>query len=70
MIFASSDDGTTWASEPVPPDTTFLNAISCTSVTDCVVAGGGIEARGGSDRGILTTSDGGQTWVSGRSRLQ
>ena len=25
--------------------------------------GGGIEARGGSDRDILTTSDGGQTWL-------
>jgi hypothetical protein len=48
----------------VPAETTFLNAISCTSATDCVVVGGGIEARGGSDRDILTTSDGGQTWLS------
>jgi photosystem II stability/assembly factor-like uncharacterized protein len=64
MIFASSDDGNTWASEPVPQDTTFLNAIACTSATECVVVGGGIEARGGSDRDILTTSDGGQTWLS------
>ena len=64
VIFASSDGGNTWASEPLPPDTTFLNAISCTSATNCVVVGGGIEARGGSDRDILTTSDGGQTWHS------
>jgi photosystem II stability/assembly factor-like uncharacterized protein len=64
VIFASSDGGSTWASEPVPPATTFLNAISCTSAMNCVVVGGGIEARGGSDRDILTTSDGGQTWLS------
>jgi photosystem II stability/assembly factor-like uncharacterized protein len=64
VILASSDGGNTWASEPLPPDTTFLNAISCTSATNCVVVGGGIEARGGNDRDILTTSDGGQTWLS------
>ena len=64
VVFASSDGGSTWASEPVPTDTTFLNAISCTSATDCVVVGGGIEARGGSDRDILTTDNDGQTWLS------
>jgi photosystem II stability/assembly factor-like uncharacterized protein len=29
-----------------------------------VVVGGGIEARGESVQDILTTSDGGQTWIS------
>ena len=48
---------------PPPPGTTFLNAIACPTSVNCVVVGGGIKARGGSDQDILTTSDGGQTWI-------
>jgi photosystem II stability/assembly factor-like uncharacterized protein len=64
VISASSDGGRSWELVPPPSGTTFLNAIACPTTANCVVVGGGIEARGGSDQDILTTSNGGQTWTS------
>ena len=60
----SSDGGKSWTLVPAPAGTSFLNAIACPTSVNCVVVGGGIEARGGSDQDILTTSDGGQTSIS------
>jgi photosystem II stability/assembly factor-like uncharacterized protein len=64
LIVTTTDEGATWEPQSIPPGTTILNAISCPSPTDCVVAGGGFNSRAGPAQDILTTSDGGQTWLS------
>lgn len=64
VIAHSANGGKTWSYDAAPPDSNFLNAVSCPSPVRCVIVGGGIEPRGGGVRGLLTTTDGGLTWTS------
>jgi len=57
-IWSSTDGGDTWSdTRALPPDTTIsLNAIACPSSSECVAVGGGGT--------ILTSNNGGSTWIS------
>ena len=67
-VAETTDGGTSWSmftnlpaiSQYDPSGTYVLNAISCTSVLDCV-AGGGLEQAGRAQ--VIYTTDGGATWA-------
>jgi hypothetical protein len=64
-VFQTNDGGRSWTNDVLPPHTTVLSQISCASVADCVAAGGGWNHGGASGPpDLLTTSDGGTTWVA------
>ena len=64
-IFQTNDGGRTWTNDVLPPDTSVLSQISCASAADCVAVGGGWNHGGaGGPPDLLTTSDGGTTWMA------
>jgi photosystem II stability/assembly factor-like uncharacterized protein len=64
-IIQTDDGGRTSINDVLPPNTSVLSQISCASAADCVAAGGGWNHAGGSGPpDLLTTSNGGTTWVA------
>lgn len=51
-ILRSSDGGTTWSAQKLPPGTMAMAGVNCLTSTRCIAVGGG----------ILTSDDGGQSW--------
>lgn len=52
-IVTSTDGGSSWTSQRLPPGTRFLSGVSCYSTTSCVAVGAPV---------ILTSTDGGASW--------
>jgi photosystem II stability/assembly factor-like uncharacterized protein len=76
LIFESTNGGHTWASDKLPGfgQSSELNDVTCVSATDCVAVGGlgvGVGPGAGESSGIttqaavLTTHNGGATWIAG-----
>ncbi len=64
-MFQTNDGGRAWTNDVLPPGTAVLSQISCASAANCVAAGGGWNHAGASGPpDLLTTSDGGTTWVA------
>jgi photosystem II stability/assembly factor-like uncharacterized protein len=62
LIYTTTDSGASWNSQTVPADASYLQAVSCSSIDNCVaVTNGSVPADVGN---ILTTSDGGISWTS------
>jgi photosystem II stability/assembly factor-like uncharacterized protein len=67
-VLTTDDGGATWVSQTLPSSVTGVASVSCPSTTFCVAVGGG--GIGGGGHGyvipsqIVTTSDGGTTWVT------
>ena len=63
VIVASTDAGTTWKVQPLPPGIGYLAGIACGTTRTCTAVG----QAGGTGVGpgvILTTTNGGAAWVS------
>jgi photosystem II stability/assembly factor-like uncharacterized protein len=54
-ILRSTDGGSTWSADPLPPRTMAMADVICPSATRCMAVGGG----------ILTSADGGKSWQVG-----
>ena len=75
LIFESTDGGQTWSSDTLPGfgQSNELNDVTCVSATDCVAVGGlGVLVGPGpgqssgitTQAAVLTTHDGGATWIA------
>ena len=65
FIFQTNNGGRTWTNDVLPPDTSVLSQISCANAANCVAAGGGWNHGGAAGPpDLLTTRDGGTTWMA------
>jgi photosystem II stability/assembly factor-like uncharacterized protein len=64
-ILSTTDGGAKWVYQAVPGSTTpILLAISCPSISVCFASGyGAVGSNGTTSAAILSTTDGGSTWV-------
>jgi len=57
-LIATSDGGTRWTAQPIPPTTAYLADIACSTPSRCVAVG-----QGQGNQGIaITTNNGGTSW--------
>ena len=59
--FTTSDDGATWTAGTLSAPQVQLDAVACTSPSDCVAGGSNTVDLAGE---VVTTTDGGATWTS------
>lgn len=60
LIERSTDSGSTWTNESVPPLVTQLNSVACPSSTQCYAVGTGYAEFSAT---VISSNDGGITWV-------
>ena len=56
----ATTDGTTWASQPLPPRASVLRAVSCPAAGDCFAAGYALTSSYAG--AVFATTNGGATW--------
>jgi photosystem II stability/assembly factor-like uncharacterized protein len=60
----TSDGGTTWTKQSVPPNVSFLSAVACPTVKTCVAVGSKSVHGGHKQVGVvIRTHNGGATWT-------
>jgi hypothetical protein len=61
-LVATTDGGTTWTVQPIPPTVGYLAGVACTSPRSCTAVGQ-VGQTGVGPGAVLTTADGGSSWV-------
>jgi photosystem II stability/assembly factor-like uncharacterized protein len=61
-VIATTNGGTTWKNEVIPPSVASLSGIACTNKDHCVAVGQSNQSFGGQAIAIATT-DGGRVWA-------
>ncbi len=65
VVLATTDGGAIWANQTVPAGVSGLSGISCVSPTTCKAVGYNYNTVTSTSTGVvLTTTDGGTTWVA------
>ena len=64
VLFATSNDGTSWVGRDLPAGVTLTTALQCVSDEECALGATGPGPGGTTTAQILTTTDGGSSWIS------